>query len=58
MVINRGVDLQSLPLLVVVPGIMGSHLELLPQHNRIWLDPTDIIRGGLKKPKTLATHRF
>lgn len=34
-----------LPRLVIVPGIMGSHLQA--RRDRIWLDPADLALGGL-----------
>lgn len=35
----------GLPVVFVLPGIMGSHLAI--NENRIWLDPFDIARGKL-----------
>lgn len=41
---HRGAD-ESRPRLVIVPGIMGSHLQA--RRDRIWLDPADLALGGL-----------
>ncbi|MEI7968817.1 MAG: CHAT domain-containing protein [Betaproteobacteria bacterium] len=40
---------ESLPVVVVLPGIMGSHLRLGSRNDRIWFDPLDIARGGLER---------
>lgn len=44
------------PVVIVLPGIMGSHLQR--GSDRVWFDPLDIARGGLKKiaytPENLA----
>lgn len=37
------------PVVIVLPGIMGSHLQI--GSDRVWFDPLDIARGGLKKIK-------
>ena len=44
------------PVLIILPGIMGSHLEIKRRKadvagsgNRVWLDFLDLPRGGLKK---------
>ena len=37
----------SVPVLVYLPGIMGSHLAA--DGNRIWLDPLDLARGRLSR---------
>ena len=37
----------TLPVLVYLPGIMGSHLAA--DGNRIWLDPLDLARGRLAR---------
>ncbi|WP_418317015.1 CHAT domain-containing protein [Piscinibacter sakaiensis] len=36
------------PIVVVLPGVMGSHL-LANRHDRVWFDPLDIATGGLEK---------
>ena len=38
-----------LPVVFVVPGIMGTHLSV--RGNRIWLDPVDIARGRFDRLK-------
>lgn len=38
----------DLPVVVVLPGIMGSHLWVNRQ-DRVWFDPVDIASGGLAK---------
>ena len=44
------------PVVIVLPGIMGSHLQR--NGDRVWFDPLDIAMGGLKKiawtPESLA----
>lgn len=35
------------PVVIVLPGIMGSHLQV--GSDRVWFDPLDVARGGLKK---------
>jgi CHAT domain-containing protein/pimeloyl-ACP methyl ester carboxylesterase len=41
------------PVVILLPGIMGSHLELRRSNqrpgsgNRVWFDPLQLIRGGL-----------
>jgi pimeloyl-ACP methyl ester carboxylesterase len=46
---SRGGDAaeDSLPIVVVLPGIMGSHLWR-NNEDRIWFDPVSIATGGLK----------
>ncbi len=46
----------SRPVLIYLPGIMGSHLEVARKKqdepgsgDRVWLDPLDLASGGLKK---------
>lgn len=39
----------ALPVVVLLPGVMGSHLHV--RKNRVWLDPLDLLRGGLSKVK-------
>ncbi|MBI1398371.1 MAG: CHAT domain-containing protein [Betaproteobacteria bacterium] len=48
---TRGGDraLASLPVVVLLPGIMGSHLRLGSSNDRVWFDPVDLVRGGLRK---------
>ena len=36
------------PVVVVLPGVMGSHLEVAGG-DRVWFDPVDIAAGGLSK---------
>ncbi len=47
-------DVQALavdrPIVVVLPGVMGSHLRVGGK-DRVWLDPLDIAAGGLDKIK-------
>jgi CHAT domain-containing protein/pimeloyl-ACP methyl ester carboxylesterase len=43
----RGATALALPVAVILPGIMGSHLWV--NRNRIWFDLKDIAFGGLKK---------
>jgi CHAT domain-containing protein len=38
----------TLPIVVVLPGIMGSHLWR-NQEDRIWFDLTDMVAGGLRE---------
>ena len=38
----------DLPVVVVLPGIMGSHLWV-NRRDRVWFDPLDIASGGLAK---------
>ena len=38
----------TLPIVVVIPGIMGSHLWR-NQEDRIWFDLTDMVAGGLRE---------
>ncbi|MBL8533451.1 MAG: CHAT domain-containing protein [Betaproteobacteria bacterium] len=42
-------DEGDLPIVVMLPGIMGSHLRLMAGDDRIWFDPLDIVAGGLAK---------
>lgn len=48
------------PMVFVLPGILGSHLGIRTENvkdlNRIWLDPSDIVFGRLKKLKGSATN--
>jgi len=43
------------PVVVLLPGIMGSHLELRRSNqrpgsgNRVWFDPVQLVRGGLEE---------
>ena len=40
------------PVVVVLPGVMGSHLEVKTQGvsgDRVWFDPADIASGGLAR---------
>jgi hypothetical protein len=36
------------PIVVVLPGVMGSHLQVAG-NDRVWFDPGDIATGGLSK---------
>lgn len=38
----------DLPVVVVLPGVMGSHLWV-ERRDRVWFDPLDIASGGLDK---------
>ncbi|MCM8612545.1 CHAT domain-containing protein [Accumulibacter sp.] len=38
----------DLPVVVVLPGVMGSHLQV-GRRDRVWFDPLDIASGGLDK---------
>ncbi|MGN6720151.1 MAG: esterase/lipase family protein, partial [Candidatus Binatia bacterium] len=44
----------SLPIVIVLPGIMGSHLWRNTQ-DRIWFDFPDLVTGGLEKLSWSAT---
>ncbi len=37
----------SEPILYLLPGIMGSHLQM--GHNRIWFDPINLCAGGMER---------
>ncbi|MEC5400103.1 DUF7379 domain-containing protein [Uliginosibacterium sp. H1] len=44
----------SRPVVIFLPGIMGSHLELLAEGqmgdgDRVWFDPVELFGGGLKR---------
>ncbi|MBP6898686.1 MAG: CHAT domain-containing protein [Burkholderiaceae bacterium] len=45
---SRGVDAATLPLVLLLPGVMGSHLWVR-RSDRVWLDPADLLAGGLAK---------
>ncbi len=45
---QRGTTAADLPVVVVLPGVMGSHLWVKPS-DRVWFDPLDIASGGLAK---------
>ncbi len=45
---SRGTDSADLPVVVVLPGVMGSHLAV-GGDDRVWFDPADIAVGGLEK---------
>ncbi len=47
-VARRGVGALDRPVVVVLPGIMGSHLEI-SGGERVWFDAVDIAAGGLAK---------
>jgi pimeloyl-ACP methyl ester carboxylesterase len=44
----RGGEANALPTVVVLPGIMGSHLQI-GGADRVWFSPTDLALGALKK---------
>ena len=53
---SRDVAAADRPVVVVLPGVMGSHLEVKAQGvdqgtsgDRVWFDPLDIAGGGLSK---------
>ncbi|MET0963127.1 MAG: CHAT domain-containing protein [Noviherbaspirillum sp.] len=43
-----GVPLAERPVVVVLPGVMGSHLQV-DGNDRVWFDLPDLIRGGLSR---------
>lgn len=45
---SRAVGADTRPIVVVLPGVMGSHLRAGPK-DRVWFDPLDIAAGGLEK---------
>ncbi|MBX7201233.1 MAG: hypothetical protein K1X51_17840, partial [Rhodospirillaceae bacterium] len=45
---RRGIAAADLPVVVILPGIMGSHLWV-NRNDRVWFDPIDIAAGGLTK---------
>lgn len=45
---QRGTATADLPVVVVLPGVMGSHLWV-NNDDRVWFDPADIAVGGLSK---------
>jgi len=44
----RGAEAADLPVVVLLPGVMGSHLRRGAK-DRVWMDPIDIAAGGLAK---------
>ena len=44
----RDADGVDRPVVVVLPGVMGSHLKR-GKNDRVWFDPVDIAAGGLSK---------
>ncbi|HPO18398.1 MAG TPA: CHAT domain-containing protein, partial [Rubrivivax sp.] len=44
----RDVAATDRPIVVVLPGVMGSHLQV-DGKDRVWFDPLDIASGGLAK---------
>lgn len=46
--VSRDAITADKPVVVVLPGVMGSHLNLNGK-DRVWLDPGDIATGGLAK---------
>ena len=51
--ISRDTGTQK-PVVFVIPGIMGT--ELIADGDRVWLDISDLIFGGLKELKIDASH--
>ncbi len=45
---SRDVQHADLPVVVLLPGVMGSHLQVNGR-DRVWFDPLDIAKGGLEK---------
>ncbi len=45
---------KSKPTVIVIPGIMGSHLEV--KKNRVWLDIPELVLGGIEKLKVDAEN--
>lgn len=45
--VYRGPSAQPQPVVILIPGIMGSHLAM--DGDRIWLDPLEIAAGGFRK---------
>jgi len=45
---KRGTRTADLPVVVVLPGVTGSHLWV-GRKDRVWFDPLDIAEGGLDK---------
>jgi CHAT domain-containing protein/pimeloyl-ACP methyl ester carboxylesterase len=45
---SRGSDGSAVPTVVVLPGIMGSHLAI-GGTDRVWFSPTDLAVGALRK---------
>lgn len=42
-------ELVDPPIVVLLPGTMGSHLWMQARQDRVWFDPLDIAGGGLDK---------
>jgi hypothetical protein len=47
-VATRDAQAADRPVVVVIPGVMGSHLRV-NSRDRVWFDPLDIASGGLEK---------
>ncbi|MDP1532009.1 MAG: hypothetical protein Q8L92_00345, partial [Rubrivivax sp.] len=45
---SRSAESADWPVVVVLPGVMGSHLQVNGK-DRVWFDPLDIATGGLAK---------
>ena len=45
---SRDAQAADRPVVVVLPGVMGSHLRV-NTNDRVWFDPVDIAAGGLEK---------
>ncbi len=45
---QRGLVPANLPVVIVLPGVMGSHLWV-NSRDRVWMDPLDLLAGGLEK---------
>ena len=59
---SRDAQAADRPVVVVLPGVMGSHLQVNGS-DRVWFDPLDIASGGLEKigwdrPKVEAEELF
>ncbi|MEK8051997.1 CHAT domain-containing protein [Ideonella sp. DXS22W] len=47
---QRGLTTTNLPVVIVLPGVMGTHLWV-NRKDRVWMDPLDLLAGGLEKVK-------
>ncbi|MEB3166786.1 MAG: CHAT domain-containing protein [Cyanobacteriota bacterium] len=56
---SRGARLGSRqPVVVVLPGLLGSHLWVRAQRNRLWLDPVDLAWGALDRLRDIRDVRI
>lgn len=46
---SRGAEAAGLPVAIVLPDIMGSHLWIKSRKDRVWFDAADLASGGLDK---------